>query len=99
VLKLGNDNKTTANTWFSVMLAEEYILNYISLSSSVPDGTNKFQLYILTSTSVILLGFCVGLKGYRISAQHKALFVACNPLTAPKFKMARTKSTAKQADL
>jgi hypothetical protein len=37
--------------------------------------------------------------GILFPQQHKCADVACNPLTAPKFKMARTKSTEKQADL
>jgi hypothetical protein len=39
-------------------------------------GTGKFQQKNLTSTSVILLDFCTGLKEYRISAQQKTLTLA-----------------------
>ena len=47
-----------------------------SLLNCSPGWPNKSQLHIVTSTSVILLGFCSRLTDHGISAQQKALTLA-----------------------
>jgi hypothetical protein len=63
---------------FAAMLANESILIFLFAISSGSGGRNSIQLLSLTSTSVILLGYCTGLTEHGIPAQQQAPNVACN---------------------
>jgi hypothetical protein len=59
------------------MLADEYILSFISLSAHI-QPTEFYQLLLLSSSSVILLGFSSGLDEYKFQHSSKPWPLAIN---------------------
>jgi hypothetical protein len=60
------------------MLADEYILNFLFAISFCPGLTFSIELHNKFLSLVILFGFGSRLTNHRISAQQKAVAVACN---------------------
>ena len=69
----GNFNKLRLTLGFLLCWLTNIYWSSRSLLSCSPGWPNKYQPHIVTSTSVILLGFCSRLTDHGIPAQQKAL--------------------------